>query len=39
MYIDTAKAMQTPKEYLLQTLHGILEQLENNPFTERCSFL
>lgn len=32
MYIDTAQAMQTPKEYLLQTLHRIFEQLENNPF-------
>lgn len=32
MYIDTAKAMQIPKEYLFQTLHGILEQLENNLF-------
>lgn len=32
MYIDTAQAMQTPKEYLFQTLHGIFEQLENNSF-------
>lgn len=32
MYIDTVKTMQTPKEYLFQTLHGILEQLEHNPF-------
>ena len=32
MYIDTVKAMQTPKEYLFQTLHEILEQLENNSF-------
>ena len=32
MYIDSTKAMQTPKEHLFQTLHGIFEQLENNPF-------
>ena len=32
MDIDTAQAMQTPKEYMFQTLQGIFEQLENNPF-------
>lgn len=32
MDIDTAQAMQAPKEYLFQTLHEILEQLENNSF-------
>lgn len=32
MQIDTAKAMQTPKEYLYQALLRIFEQLETNPF-------
>lgn len=32
MDIDTAQAMQTPKEYMFQALQGIFEQLENNPF-------
>lgn len=32
MHIDTEQAMAAPKEYLFQTLQGILEQLEINPF-------
>lgn len=32
MHIDTVKAMQSPKEYLFQTLLEIFEQLENNSF-------
>ena len=35
MYIDTARAMQTPKEYLSQTLQGIFAQFENNPFLQK----
>ena len=37
MYIDSIKAMQTPKEYWFQTLHGIFEQLENTPFYRKMS--
>lgn len=32
MHIDTAKAMQEPKEYLFQTLTEIFKRLENTPF-------
>lgn len=32
MYIDTTEAMKAPKQYLFQTLLGIFDQLENNPF-------
>lgn len=32
MYVDIFEAMKTPKEYLLNTLRVILEQLEINPY-------
>lgn len=32
MHIDTVKALQSPKEYLFQTLLVIFDRLENNPF-------
>ena len=32
MHIEKAAAMQAPKEYLLQILQNIFEQLESNPF-------